>query len=193
MARIRFILVGRLARLHDVAGRPDLDLHVQRHVRDHPPGRHPRRGAAGMGRIPAPRWPPVPCAHRRPAAARRPAEPAHGGTRPCSRGPGPVCDGRGLRRVRPWPALGPERGRSHRCRRHRRSVCGAQAVPGPQHYHTIRRLGRHTDLVAVRGARLGLLHPNARTRSHSGTGRIPVGPPGSKPGPRCGWRRSCPA
>jgi len=129
MARIRFILVGRLARLHDAAGRPDLDLHVQRHVRDHPPGRHPRRGAAGMGRIPAPRWPPVPCAHRRPAAARRPAEPAHGGTRPCSRGPGPVCDGRGLRRVRPWPALGPERGRSHRCRRHRRSVCGAKPYP----------------------------------------------------------------
>ena len=44
-------------------------------------------------------------------------------------------------------------------------------------------LGRHAGLVPVRGARPGLLHTNARTRSHSGTGRIPVGPPGSKPGP----------
>ena len=68
-------------------------------------------------------------------------------------------------------------------RRHRRSVCRTQAVPGPQRHHTVRRLGRHAGLVPVRGARPGLLHTNARTRSHSGTGRIPVGPPGSKPGP----------
>ena len=40
-----------------------------------------------------------------------------------------------------------------------------QAVPGPQRRHTVRRLGRHAGLVPVRGARPGLLHTNARTRS----------------------------
>jgi hypothetical protein len=54
-------------------------------------------------------------------------------------------------------------------------------LAGPQRHHTVRRLGRHAGLVPVRSARPGLLHTNARTRSHSGTGRIPVGPPGSKP------------
>ena len=60
-------LGGRLARLHDAAGWPDLDLHVQRHVRDHPPTGTP--GLLGWADTIA-ALAAIPCAHRRPAAAR---------------------------------------------------------------------------------------------------------------------------
>ena len=67
--------------------------------------------------------------------------------------------------------------RSRRPRRHRRSVCRAQAVPGSRRHHSVRRLGRHAGIVTIRGVRAGVLHPDAPDRSrphaHRRRSRLP--------------------
>ena len=152
IARARFILVGTRpwvppgGRLRGyVVGfhQPDLDLHVQGHVRVVLPASS-LVGIAGIRPLPAPRS--ATSTLRligTPLLLSRPAKPAAPVSAFSSAWP---CRWRGW----PWRSpLGPERGRSHRCLRRSSLRLRHQALrPGVSTPYSA--LGRHAGLVAVR-------------------------------------------